>query len=117
MHEIGWTRNSSSQSKRNRIFFALLTAVMASGMTDCRPAAAAGPNDFFGSSMPQGQMSDPARLPVNSLRPVKPKQPICSMVPDPVTTPMTKSACRKNTKSASATQRFDCQRRQNDEIA
>jgi hypothetical protein len=64
MQETGWsTRISSGQSKRNRIFFALLTAVMASSMTDCRPAVAAGPNDFFGSSMPQGQMSDPSSAP------------------------------------------------------
>ncbi len=54
MQEIGWaTRNSSGQSKKNRIFFALLTAVMASSMAVGQPAEA-GPNDFFGSSMPQG---------------------------------------------------------------
>ncbi len=64
MQEIGWTtRNTSGQSKKNRIFFALLTAVMASSMVDCRPSAAAGPNDFFGSTMPQGQMSDPSSAP------------------------------------------------------
>ncbi len=49
---------SSHQTKRNRIFFSLLTAVMASNLVDSQPAVA-GPNDFFGSAMPAGQMADP----------------------------------------------------------
>lgn len=42
--------NSSRQTRRNRIFFSLLTAVMAAGT---QPVMA-GPNDFFGSAMPAG---------------------------------------------------------------
>jgi uncharacterized glyoxalase superfamily protein PhnB len=47
--------NSPLQTRRNRIFFSLLTAVMAAGT---QPVMA-GPNDFFGSTMPAGQMADP----------------------------------------------------------
>ncbi len=50
--------NSSRQTKRNRIFFSLLTAVMATSLLDSQPVMA-GPNDFFGSTMPAGQMADP----------------------------------------------------------
>jgi hypothetical protein len=60
MQEIrGASCNSSSQTKRNRIFFSLLTAVMAAG---AQPVMA-GPNDFFGSTMPAGQMADPNSAP------------------------------------------------------
>lgn len=45
----------SCQTKRNRAFFALLTAVMAAG----GQPVFAGPNDFFGSAMPAGQLADP----------------------------------------------------------
>ena len=54
--------NFSAQTRRNRTFFALLTAVMASNFVDTQPASA-GPNDFFGSAMPAGQMSDPNGAP------------------------------------------------------
>ncbi|HNB24420.1 MAG TPA: hypothetical protein PKZ32_18505, partial [Candidatus Melainabacteria bacterium] len=47
--------SQSSQTRRNKIFFSLLTAVMAAG---AQPVLA-GPNDFFGSAMPAGQMADP----------------------------------------------------------
>ncbi|MCC6978025.1 MAG: hypothetical protein IT343_06865 [Candidatus Melainabacteria bacterium] len=50
--------SSNRQYKRNRIFFGLLTAIMASGLMDAGPVMA-GPNDFFGSTMPAGQMPDP----------------------------------------------------------
>lgn len=49
----------TSQTKRNRIFFSLLTAVMAAG----GQPVIAGPNDFFGSTMPAGQMVDPNSAP------------------------------------------------------
>lgn len=49
---------SNRQTNKNRIFFGLLTAIMASGLLDIQPAIA-GPNDFFGSAMPAGQMPDP----------------------------------------------------------
>ena len=51
--------SSSRQTRRNRIFFSLLTAVMAAGT---QPTVA-GPNDFFGSTMPAGQMADPNSAP------------------------------------------------------
>ncbi len=54
--------NVSAQTKRNRIFFSLLTAVMASNLVDTQPVFA-GPNDFFGSAMPAGQMADPNSAP------------------------------------------------------
>lgn len=47
--------SQSSQTRRNKIFFSLLTAVMAAGAQ----SVLAGPNDFFGSAMPAGQMADP----------------------------------------------------------
>ncbi len=47
--------SQSGQTKRNKIFFSLLTAVMAAG----GQPGIAGPNDFFGSAMPAGQLADP----------------------------------------------------------
>jgi hypothetical protein len=49
---------SSRPADRIRIFFALLTAVMATNLVNSQPMMA-GPNDFFGSTMPAGQMADP----------------------------------------------------------
>lgn len=47
--------SQSSQTKRNKLFFSLLTAVLAAG----GQPGIAGPNDFFGSAMPAGQLADP----------------------------------------------------------
>jgi len=56
MHAI--QSSSSTRTKNNRIFFGLLTAIMASGLMGTQPVFA-GPNDFFGSAMPAGQLADP----------------------------------------------------------
>lgn len=55
MHSSNCSHYQTSQTKRNRIFFSLLTAVMAAG----GQPVVAGPNDFFGSAMPAGQLVDP----------------------------------------------------------
>lgn len=47
--------NVSPKTKKIRIFFSLLTAVIAAG---AQPSVA-GPNDFFGSNLPAGSMPDP----------------------------------------------------------
>ncbi|HIN64764.1 MAG TPA: hypothetical protein EYM95_08995, partial [Candidatus Obscuribacterales bacterium] len=55
MYSTSCSQYRTSQTKRNRIFFSLLTAVMAAG----GQPVVAGPNDFFGSAMPAGQLADP----------------------------------------------------------